>query len=385
MLDEKISNTILEEMDPDPRDYDITRFVPGHDEIGDIEFMLDLPKMEIILDQIGSSCCGHAFAMAKSISEYQRTHKWIKYCPYWIYGTRFEGEYDGPGMYLRQGAKVLYKKGAVLSRDFGVIEEMPELARDVETFNLLNSNLVEKAKDSCIEGYAVLRATYHSAPIKTALKAGMPVVVSIDSWGGMGGVDGVVKKSHNPSGPSGRHAVVIVGWTTIRDSSYWIIINSWGTDTGYKGLLFFEIGRKLNDVISISDTITPIKKKCKKIEFVLGESTFMADDETKTFEAAPYVKHKRTYLPVRFVAENLGASVEWDAKSGVATIRSEEAIIEISNRSKIMTINGVEAHMDVVPEIVNGRMMAPIRFIAEALNCSVDWIENENKAIIEAL
>lgn len=367
----------------DDRDYDVSRFIPYKKDIKDAEFILDLPNIDIILKQYHGSCVGHAFALAKSICEYQHTHKWIDYDPYVIYGTRYDGEYDGVGMQLRQGANVLYKDGAFLRRDFGEVEEMPELKRLVDNFKKSNPYLVEQAKNSRIEGYAFPATTYFT-PIKTALKAGMPVVASIDAWNGMGGVDGIVKRK-DKSKKCERHAVCIIGWRIIEGETYWIIANSWGVHKGYRGLLFFDAKRKIHSAISISDTITPIKKKCECIEFIIGSSEFTADGEVKTFETAPYIKDGRTYLPVRFVAESLGASVEWKAETGKAIIRSEEAVISIQNGSKIININGVDVNMDVAPEISNNRMMCPIRFIAESLNCEVEWDAKNKKVCILAL
>jgi hypothetical protein len=111
----------------------------------------------------------------------------------------------------------------------------------------------------------------------------------------------------------------------------------------------------------------------------------LADGIEKQFDAVPYVKHARTYLPIRFVAENLGASVEWDGLTSTATLRSEEAIISLTKGQRNIKINNKEFCMDAAPEIVDNRMMCPIRPIAEALNCSVDWVATENKAVITAL
>lgn len=371
------------ETQKDDRDYDVSRFIPYKEDIKDVEFMLDLPNMDIILKQYHGSCVGHAFALAKSICEYQHTHKWIDYDPYVIYGTRYEDQHDGVGMQLRWGANVLYKEGAFLRRDFGEVEEMPELKKLVDNFKKNNPDLVEQAKNSRIEGYAFPATTYFT-PIKTALKAGMPVVASIDAWNGMGGVDGIIKRTNKPKKYE-RHAVCIIGWRIIEDETYWIIANSWGKHKGYRGLLFFDAKRKIHSAISISDTITPIKKKCERIEFIIGSYEFTADGEVKEFDTAPYIKEGRTYLPVRFVAENLGASVEWNAGNGVATIRSEEAVIVISDRSNIISINGKCTKMDVCPEISNGRMMCPIRYISEALNCDVQWDAKNKKVCILAL
>ena len=381
-MNEELKNySVLSENERDPRDYNIARFIPGKDKIEDVEFILDLPELEIILNQCYGSCVGHAFVIAKSINEYQKTHKWIDFCPYMLYGTRYDGEYNGPGMYLRQGAKVLYKDGAFFRRDFGKASEMPQLQDEVEDFKKNNPSLVNQAKNFCIEGYAFVNTIDE---IKTALKAGMPVVINIEAWADMGNKDGIVKLE-DTSNDSGNHAVCVIGWRMIDGETYLIIINSWGIEYGYKGLLFFNANREIYDAISISDTITPIKEKCKCIEFSIGSSVFKVDGEEKVFESVPYIKDDRTYLPVRFVAENLGASVEWDAETGVAVIRSEEAIITLSNKKNIIHINGEAKGIEVCPEIINDRMMLPIRFIAEALNCKVTWNHITRKITIKAL
>lgn len=378
-------NTILEETERDPRDYDLTRFVPYREDISNIEFMLDLPDMDIILDQGHyGSCGGFALALSLSIYLYQRTHKWIDFAPYIFYGTRYDDDYQGKGVYMRQLIKVLYKEGAFFRRDCDIEEEMPELKKLVEDFKAEHPDLVEQAKAFCPEGYAFIERKKVEG-IQTALESRMGIIISIDVAAGMGNIPGGFIDYDRNFSDTERHCVTVAGWVIHNDRPYWIIPNSWGADKGYRGFLFFDSKRKIYDVITYSDTIIPIKNKCKRIEFVIGSSEFTADGEVKTFETVPYIKNGRTYLPVRFVAENLGASVEWNAETGTATIRSEEAIITISDRSDILTINGEDTKMDVTPEISNGRMMAPIRFIAEALNCAVGWNGKENKAVITAL
>ena len=103
---------------------------------------------------------------------------------------------------------------------------------------------------------------------------------------------------------------------------------------------------------------------------------------------APYINNNRTFVPVRFVADALGASVEWDAKTGTATLRSEENIIKLTTNDKWMQVSDYKPvvwkkiKMDTAPHIVNNRMMIPIRYIAENLNCRVDWDAARNRAII---
>lgn len=88
-----------------------------------------------------------------------------------------------------------------------------------------------------------------------------------------------------------------------------------------------------------------------------------------------------TFVPVRGVAEALGADVEWDHKN-------YQAVIEKDGVEIIIPIDDDYAYVDYEPyllespsRIVNGRTMVPLRFIAEKLNCNVKW-EGSTRTVI---
>ena len=59
------------------------------------------------------------------------------------------------------------------------------------------------------------------------------------------------------------------------------------------------------------------------------------------------------------------------------------AHIELNTNSNAANINGKTVYMDAEPFIdSNNRTLVPIRFIAEAFGCTVDWVQNEAKVII---
>jgi hypothetical protein len=47
------------------------------------------------------------------------------------------------------------------------------------------------------------------------------------------------------------------------------------------------------------------------------------DDVTKTTDVAPYIKDDRTYVPVRFFAEEIGLDVQWVQDSHTAVLRNK--------------------------------------------------------------
>ena len=381
-LNESIPFGVLPDNNPDPRNYNIAQFVPGKDKIEDKEFMLNFPKTQIIIDQgsIGA-CVGHAFIMAKQILEYMHTNKWIDFDPFVTYGTRFKGEYTGVGMYPAQGAKALYKEGAFFRRDFGKRQEMPMLQDTVKEWKENNPDKVKKALDYTITGYSFV---YDEDDIKKALKNKMPVAVSYPIYPSFYDTkdDGIVPLVKSKEKVTGYHEMLIVGWTA---NKYWIVVNSWGINYGLKGMYLIPFANKFDSAIAVSDTITPSTYKAKEIKFRVGTDKYYVDSIEKTFDVIPYIKNDRTYIPVRFITESLGASVEWNGDTQEVTIRSEEAVIILKIGNKTIKVDNKQYKMDAAPEIVNDRTMLPVRFIAEHLNCEVNWEASTSSVIIKAL
>ena len=92
------------------------------------------------------------------------------------------------------------------------------------------------------------------------------------------------------------------------------------------------------------------------------------DLHTKRLMDAPaYVKDGRVMLPLRFVAEALGLQVSWIKDNRTVVIQDMLFRVEIPVDTNNITVNGITTTSDVKPEIVNGRVMLPIANIARAL------------------
>lgn len=366
----KIPLGVIKDQNPDPRNYKISQFIPGQDIIEDEEFMLKFPKKEIILNQESyNACVGHAFILAKQILEYNKTNKWVELDPFVLYGTRYPGEYDGEGMIPSQGAKALYKDGAYYKRDFGKREEMPMIKDTVTEWKKNNPEKVREASKYKITGYSYV--TNNNA-IKIALKNGMPVSAAYPIYPSFYDTkdDGIVKVPGKNEVIEGYHQMLIVGWTK---GNYWIVVNSWGKEYGFKGMYLIPFNYKYDTAISVSDTITPLKYKAKEIKFILDENKFYVDGIEKEFDVTPYMENDRIYVPVRFITESLGASVEWIDETKKVIIRSEEAIVELIIGSNKIKVNNEEKEIDVVPQIKDNRTMVPVRFVCEYLNCELNY------------
>ena len=101
-------------------------------------------------------------------------------------------------------------------------------------------------------------------------------------------------------------------------------------------------------------------------------------------DAAPYIKAGRTYVPVRYLAEDaLGASVTWDEATKTVTITKGDKTVVLVIGDKVAKVNGADVQMDVAPEITpEGRTMLPARWVAEGLGFNVDWIAAQKQVLI---
>ncbi|ADL70034.1 copper amine oxidase domain protein [Thermoanaerobacterium thermosaccharolyticum DSM 571] len=108
--------------------------------------------------------------------------------------------------------------------------------------------------------------------------------------------------------------------------------------------------------------------------FTINSTTYTVNGVQNTLDSAPYVKNGRTYLPTRYVAYALGVSsdnVLWDGTK--ATFILGNRVVQVTPGSTTLTINGAPVTMDAPAEIVNGRVMVPFRWIAQAFGAQVQW------------
>jgi len=90
---------------------------------------------------------------------------------------------------------------------------------------------------------------------------------------------------------------------------------------------------------------------------------------------APLILTGRTFVPIRFISEAFGAEVQWD--SATRSIRiylpGKEIRITLQVNNTIGRVNNEIIKLDAPPQIISGRTIVPLRFIAEAFGAQVNW------------
>lgn len=110
--------------------------------------------------------------------------------------------------------------------------------------------------------------------------------------------------------------------------------------------------------------------------------TINIDGKTVSSDTAPVVESGTTLVPVRVITENLGASVSWNSVKNQATVNTAAYTIVFTIGSKAYTVNGATKTLEVAPKIINGRTMIPIRALAESIGADVGYIASTNTAVI---
>lgn len=102
----------------------------------------------------------------------------------------------------------------------------------------------------------------------------------------------------------------------------------------------------------------------------------IVNDHIVYSDVYPYIKNNRTYVPIRFIAEELGYDVKWDGANRKVTMTNDGTTVELTIGSNNMKVNGNTVLLDAPAEIRDDRTFVPLRAIAEAFGEKVDYSQD---------
>jgi hypothetical protein len=116
----------------------------------------------------------------------------------------------------------------------------------------------------------------------------------------------------------------------------------------------------------------------------LGQSTvaIVVNGAQIQFDQPPVEQAGRVFVPLRGVFERLGATVVYD--NGTINATGNGHAISLQVGSTQATVGGQTQTLDVAPFIVGSTTMVPLRFIAQALGATVNWNNNTSTVTIYA-
>lgn len=142
-----------------------------------------------------------------------------------------------------------------------------------------------------------------------------------------------------------------------------------------------KIIAKLGDKTS---TLSLYDENTKLIKMKINDVNYSINGEGKKMDAKPFIKNDRTLVPLRFIVEAIGGEVNWDNDNRLVTVNSKGKTIELPIDSKTIKIDGKDVNIDQAAIIKGDRTFVPIRFIAENLDMVVNYINDTREIEISS-
>ncbi|ACX53230.1 copper amine oxidase domain protein (plasmid) [Ammonifex degensii KC4] len=137
---------------------------------------------------------------------------------------------------------------------------------------------------------------------------------------------------------------------------------------------------------AVAKCVTPAPSETiSKAIFKIGESKYTIGDKEYTMDAAAYIENGRAFAPMRYVAYAAGVTPDnilWNDATRTATFIKGDRVVQVTDGSNILVVNGTQVAMDVKAVIKDGRFFLPVRWLSVALGCQVEWDAKNQQVIV---
>ena len=127
-------------------------------------------------------------------------------------------------------------------------------------------------------------------------------------------------------------------------------------------------------------TLTLMFLFCFSLVGLAQTPTVYLDGKQISFDVPPKIDNGRVLVPLRGIFEALGAQVQWDGTKTITASKDSTTIKLIIGGQAFK--NGQPVPLDVPAKVINGRTLVPLRFVSEALGASVNWDSGTQKITI---
>ena len=116
------------------------------------------------------------------------------------------------------------------------------------------------------------------------------------------------------------------------------------------------------------ETTQPTQETPKQtiVTMQIGSKILFVNSVATEKDAAPVIRSDRTLVPIRFITESLGGAAAWNGAT-------KEVTLTIDGREIKLTIGKTLEKYGVAPVIIGERTYVPVRFVADELGAATAW------------
>lgn len=123
------------------------------------------------------------------------------------------------------------------------------------------------------------------------------------------------------------------------------------------------------------------------LKYYIGNLQYLVNGQSSLLDSMPVVIENRILLPIKFVVTPLGGTAAWDPVEKKATINCNGHELMLWLNSNNASVDGVMGLIDaenaaVMPVAMNDRIMMPLRYVGENLDCGVAWNQGPQEAVL---
>lgn len=121
--------------------------------------------------------------------------------------------------------------------------------------------------------------------------------------------------------------------------------------------------------------VLPGNSPLRKMRLVVNGKEIQCDP-------SPVLENGRALVPLRAFMQAFGASVKYNADKREITVKKGGVVIVLHVNKAEVFVNGKKKILDVPCLLVNGRAIVPIRFVAESVGAKVSY--DAGKGVVSA-
>jgi hypothetical protein len=119
--------------------------------------------------------------------------------------------------------------------------------------------------------------------------------------------------------------------------------------------------------------------------FTIGSLIYVRDGVPVKIDVAPVIRNNRVLLPLRSAAQACGVrpgEIFWDNDTKAVSLSRGGRIAQVTVGSTMMLTEGSPVIMDVAPEIIDGRVLLPVRWLGSVLQADIFWNSTGNSVTV---
>lgn len=142
-----------------------------------------------------------------------------------------------------------------------------------------------------------------------------------------------------------------------------------------------ELGIKSNAQSTVAGATATNRRE---IWLQVDNTLAKVNGETKSLQVAPAIHNGFTYVPLRFIGEELGAKVTWSEIEQKVTYELDGRKIDLFIQRGAALINdSTVLELPAPPLVIQGSTLVPVRFVSEQLGAKLTWFGEDRTILIE--